>query len=366
MNEGENSGMPNTPVFSSPNTSLNPQPAQPASPAESPSLTPAAIVSSPDDGEPQAAQIISSNNTTPASTRPRFGFSRKFKAKTAEPQRPIQPAFNNAPDYFNQAVADITIANESTIVKKQKTKRIAIIAGSALAVIACVVAAAAIIGQINKPNANKVKTAFNRYANYVLYGEEKDSDIGEYSTSIRYAIMDKYINVDESYNNHFKELFDKFYEEYNAAAENGIYEKGKLDGYRNTVYGVYASFALSELFDEDSLVETVYNKGRDAAVDEIKQSATNYLPIDSSKYLAYWVKAKEALADLADYRIGNGCLDDTGASEGETDCVFNETYGGLSESYSYHESRAIEERTFERKLLYDQLFNMGKVLDAEK
>lgn len=306
MNEGENTGMPNTPDFSSPNASPdNTQPIQPATPPDSTASVAAAAASLPGEDPSQPAGIISSGDTTPASARPRFGFSRKFK-----PQSDVQPAksaFKNAPDYFNQAVGDIVLADENAVAQKKKVKKIALIVVAALVVIGGGLAAFLLLNQANKPSANKVKTAFNRYANYVLYGEEKDSDIGEYSASTRYTIMDKYIDYDENYNKRFKELFDKFYEEFNAAAENGIYEKGGADGFKSAVYAVYDSFEMDKKYSFAQITDDFLSKGKDGTTDIIESKYESSRERTTYRYPDDWRALRMEYVKLLEIYSSNGC-----------------------------------------------------------
>ncbi len=308
MNEGENSGMPNTPVFSSPNTSPNPQPDQPASPAGSNASVIAAAASLPGEDPSQPAGVISSGDSTPAGARPRFGFSRKFKAKTAEQQLPAQPAFSNAPDYFSQAVDDIVAADNSAIEKKKNMKKIAIIALAVLVAAAVIIAVILLIQQSAKPSAGKVRTAFNRFANYVLYGEEKDGDIGELSETTRYTMMDKYINTDETFNNRFKELFDNFYKEYNAAAKNGIYKKGEMGNYRAIVHDVYNSFDMDKGFSYDDIVGLYKTYSATIVNEQISQKYETYKKSSDSQLTNSWYKARSAISRIVEIYNGNGCI----------------------------------------------------------
>ncbi|MBP5634038.1 hypothetical protein J6X13_03865 [Candidatus Saccharibacteria bacterium] len=316
MNEGENTGMPTAPNFSSPNASPdNVTPIQPATPAEpgqptAPQQTASvysAANSLPGEDPSQPSQVISSGPAKGAGARPHFGFSRKFKDQ--QPQQTRQATFSNAPDYFNQAVGDIVIADETAAARKQKTKKIALIAVAALAVLGGALAAVLVITQINKPSANKVQLAFNRYANYILYGEEKDSDIGEYSASTQYAIADKYHHVDEEYNKHFVELFGKFYKEYNAAAEAGLYEKGKLDHYKGGVDFIYASFEMERAITAVDFYKNYSIKGQAKMEEEIAAKRDGYYKTGFEMPVTYWYNTMISQVVLASAYNGLGCIE---------------------------------------------------------
>ena len=315
MNEGENTGMPTAPNFSSSNTSPdNVAPIQPATPAEpgqptAPQQTASvysAANSLPGEDPSQPSQVISSGPAKGAGARPHFGFSRKFKDQ--QPQQPRQAAFSNAPDYFNQAVGDIVIADETAAARKQKTKKIALIAVAALAVLGGALAVVLVITQINKPSANKVQLAFNRYANYILYGEEKDSDIGEYSASARYTILDKYSKEDENYNKHFVELFNKFYKEYNAAAEAGVYEKGKLDIYKGEAEFIYNSFEMEKAMTSNDIYKDYSVKGKEKVEEELAEKRDGYSKTGFEMQVVDWYDTMLSRVVVASMYNGLGCI----------------------------------------------------------
>lgn len=301
MNEGENTGMPNTPVFSSPNT-----PPDNGQDAPDPAASVAAAAASlPGEDPSQPAGIISSGNAAPTGARPRFGFSRKFKSQPDA--QPTQSAFKNAPDYFNQAVGDIVLADENAAAQKKKVKKIALIAVVALIVIGGGLTALLLLNQASKPSANKVKTAFNRYANYALYGEEKDSDIGEYSDFIAYTIRDKFSNVDENYNKHLKELFDKFYDEYNASVDAGTYEKGTIDAFKSVTYDAYLSIYMENTLSFQEIDNKYGEKGAEKLRDEVTTAAQSYERVQTSAYVAAWQTARLSYITYLSYENDYPC-----------------------------------------------------------
>jgi uncharacterized protein YukE len=151
MNEGENSSMPQSPNFSSPNISAggvqpsfptNTEPIQPAITSTDVAAmsgtgagaVAAAAAALPENDAP--ATISSSPAAAPVSTaqRSRFNFgANRFHAKESQP---AAPTFAGAPDYFNQAAGDIYLENEYQENKGNKKKLIFIIAGVAVAAIA--------------------------------------------------------------------------------------------------------------------------------------------------------------------------------------------------------------------------------------
>ena len=311
MNEGENTGMPTSPDFSSPNTSPdNSTPAQPSELPEQPAVAPepapaAPVTSLPTEEDAQPAQPISSG----ASTRPRFGFSRKFKAQQPAQAPAQQPVFGNAPEYFNNAVQDIVIADVAAADAKKKRKKIALIALIVVAVLAAGLGIFLLIVQLSKPTVGSVKSAFNRYANYVLYGEEKDSDFGEYSDTAKYTILDKYDNVDENYNKRMKELFEKFYSQYNGAVEQGIYKKDEaIDDYKEIVMSVYYGFEMDESISLNSIASSVISKGKEGYLKEISEKSKWYTEQGVSYLAEDWNNVMSAYASLAEAYNNAGCI----------------------------------------------------------
>ena len=361
MNEGENSGVPKSPVFSSPD----------ASPESSEQLQPTAapdqqsgqmIVSSPDDAagvSPQAVQ---------GSARPKqrinFGFTRKFAGPPATQQQTVMP--NNTPDFFNQAVNDVVLADEEAVAKKQKTKKIVLLSAIALGALGIILIVVLLAKQAGRPSANTVKTAFNRYANYVLYGEEKDSDIGGPSNDVRYTIMDKYINVDDNYNKRFKELFETFYEKYNAAAESGLYEKGGMDGYRGTVQDVYASFYLENVLGEQEIIRKFIDFGTSGITKDIDESVNTYGSGHGNNYIDYWAKSKETYLNMVAYLDEHHCLPSDYRNYGDIACDINmesdEGYNNARSQYEEYLDKMRSEAIFERQSIYNQMFNIKQEL----
>ena len=307
MNEGENTGMPTSPDFSSPNTSPdNTAPSQPSELPEQPAAAPAPAepVISSADKDTRPAQSISSG----ASTRPRFGFARKFK-KTQQPaQAPAQQTvFGNAPEYFNNAVQDIVIADVAAADAKKKRKKIALIALAVVAVLAAGLGIFLLIVQLSKPSASSVKSAFNRYANYVLYGEEKSSDIGEYSDTTRYTIMDKYTDVDEDYNKNFKRLLDAFYNAYNDAVNEGTYEKDGMDEFIDTAFAVYSTMELDSSYTLPQMANDYLAEGRENVLSKLEDKYNSYAEKTDSRYIYDWRQTRLEYLELVSDYVNEGC-----------------------------------------------------------
>lgn len=161
MNEGENSSMPQSPNFSSPNISSNGD-TQPSFPTNTEPIQPAitstdvAAMSGTGAGavaaaaaalpENDAPTTISSTPSAPISStqRSRFNFgANRFHAK--EPQS-TAPTFAGAPDYFNQAAGDIYLENQYQENKNSKKKLIIAIAVGVAVVVIGVIGVISLMG----------------------------------------------------------------------------------------------------------------------------------------------------------------------------------------------------------------------------
>lgn len=104
-------------------------------------------------------------------------------AQPAQPVQPIQPA-----QPVSSGTGDIVLAPEK---KSKKGVIIAIIVALVLAGALLAVAFATLGGGGNSGVSGDAKTAFNRYANYLLYGEDSDKELeGEYDVDEIYYLDD--------------------------------------------------------------------------------------------------------------------------------------------------------------------------------
>ena len=227
MNEGENSGMPNGPIFSSPNISGGEPSKQEAvpMPEEQVDITKVAdpavattIASMPDAPE---KPIVTSGGDPVDKKKPRFGLgTRRFKEKSQQPAAPIMqaaqtPAFANAPEFFNDAVGDIVLADAADAEKKNKTKKFIIIGAMAVAFVAVLVVG--IVMMLGGNNSSVAASKLNRLANLYLLGEDSDKKIESTSNYLgevkTYAYQHRFEKNDEyaeklanAANEYFKEL----------------------------------------------------------------------------------------------------------------------------------------------------------------
>ncbi|MBR5418714.1 hypothetical protein IK110_00460 [Candidatus Saccharibacteria bacterium] len=192
MNEGENSGMSNGPIFSSPNIAGSqpekqqgpvPMPEQPVdvTKTDNPIVT-TTLASMP--GDEAAKPIVTSGGDAIDKKKPRFGLgTRRFKEKAQTPDAPVMqaqsPAFANAPEFFNNAVGDIVLADAADAEKKNKTKKFIII--GAIAAVAVVVLVIGLVALIPKKTPDSAaKNALNRIANIYILGKDSEEVIENY------------------------------------------------------------------------------------------------------------------------------------------------------------------------------------------
>jgi hypothetical protein len=196
MNEGENTGMSNGPIFSSPNIAgSQPQPQQapvpmPEQPTDitkigNPALT-TTVAAMPEQDGPAKPAVMSGGDPIDKK-KPRFGFTtRRFKDRTQAPAAPVMqaadtPAFANAPEFFNNAVGDIVTADAAATEKQNKTKK-AVIVGAIIAAavvlvgVVCVIALPKVISEGQKQQKNSIS---NRLKNIIVNGEDKSDEITE-------------------------------------------------------------------------------------------------------------------------------------------------------------------------------------------
>ena len=235
--------MPQSPNFSSPNISSDAEPITPASMMEDETttditampgtdagavITAAAAMTEDDAPVAVGSGAFGSSSADPASrTRTRFGFgSRRYNGSRTTS---TAPAFAGAPDYFNEAVGDINIAEEKPRGGKRKIIIGAIIATVAIAIV-CV--SLCVLSQ-PKMEAKNLREAVNMYGNYLLTGEESTKDLPE-SIEIDDTVSYHVGYVDASDNKEEKEqYFSKLYTYYEYI--NNYYKQNKNEKYNTEI-----------------------------------------------------------------------------------------------------------------------------------
>ena len=144
---------------------------------------------------------------------------------------PSSQSNSNVPGYFNKAMGDIVIDDPNA--KKKKNKLPFIIGGAVLLVVVIVaVAVVMFIPTAQKNSAkNATRIAFNRFANYMISGEEKENDIPDnYDKNKIYnaGIWLSSYTVDKDDKGFFAEALKKYEVFYNEA-KNSVPEEKTME-----------------------------------------------------------------------------------------------------------------------------------------
>jgi hypothetical protein len=157
------------------------------------------------------------------------------------------PAFANAPEFFNNAVGDIVTADAAAAEKQSKTKKALIIGIVAVVVTIAVIGAVFGISAIsNSVKASAAQKDWTRFANYVLYGEEKDDELPEKSTDIKPEVVNHLSAVFSKTGTFYRDNEARFYEKYNKAKE-GILAKNKDESFDALDKEIKNFFEISKL-----------------------------------------------------------------------------------------------------------------------
>lgn len=281
----------------------------------------AAIMSSPDDqGD---IPIISTEGSSNSSKF--FGsHGRRSSRRVDKQQTDFLAAQNiasnpNAPQFFRDAAAEsATSYVQPSSSSKKKPIIIGVVALVVVAVVGVVVAMAA--GVIPSPieedqKPKDVRTAFNRYANYFLYGEEKDDDIdGEYENK-EYAAQANH--GEEEYMDKANELLTDFKTKYDTLKDKlDIGDEGKesVDRFININVFLFKKdlFAQSMSETEDDIFNKYAENGYDSAIKSIKDEYGKYITNDGSfidTYADMAMKERIDLLEIARIYDETGCWD---------------------------------------------------------
>lgn len=169
---------------------------------------------------------------------------------------PNQNMMQTAP---SGASGDIVLAGAEK--KKPKLSTIIIVALAVLfAVVILVLAITRTIGGGGGGNIKNTREAFNRYANYYLYGEDKTDDVmAEYSKSSE-SFFEEYIYGEDTapdYMKNIQDFFGSFYDLYN----NDMNNLGEMDENNSKEY-------VDEYFQELKLV-TEYYSGKNLTISDV-------------------------------------------------------------------------------------------------
>ena len=321
MNEGENTGMSNGPIFSSPNIAgSQPQPQQtpvpmPEQPTDitkigNPALT-TTVAAMPEQDGPAKPAVMSGGDPIDKK-KPRFGFtSRRFKDRTQAPAAPVMqavdtPAFANAPEFFNNAVGDIVTADAAAAEKQSKTKKALIIGIVAVVVTIAVIGAVFGISAIsNSVKASAAQKDWTRFANYVLYGEEKDDALPEKSSEIGPEAKARIVAVFKKKGSFYKEKEAVFTEKY-AKAKEKILAKNKNISFEELDKLTKTLFDLAKMETGVLYYPTLTARNDLSALrTQLEKKRDEHVELDSYGY--YLDMYREAI-DIAMLYRSAGCL----------------------------------------------------------
>ena len=314
MNEGENSGMPNGPIFSSPNISGGEPSKQEAvpMPEEQVDITKVAdptvattIASMPDAPE---KPIVTSGGDPVDKKKPRFGLgTRRFKEKSQKPAAPIMqaaqtPAFANAPEFFNDAVGDIVLADAADAEKKNKTKKFLII--GILAVVVLAIAGVG-IAMLLKGSTESPQNKLARFMNLYYYGNDDASNMPKKDAV---ADVEPYFMTNKKNAEYVKKVEAAFNDYYSVADDKAKSSELYMTMQRY-IYFASDTASLQVLPFQVVAQKVFYEGGYEAAVKFIN---SHYSPAENERemgksYREWLVKAALEYASQANIYKDSGC-----------------------------------------------------------
>lgn len=265
----------------------------------------------------QSAQPIVSSTPTPTSESSGASTSTTSIISSANiaPPTPLNAPLPTDPLHPTKTVAsgsgDLIVGETSN---KKKPFAIIIIALIALAVIGMV--ALLIISSVSHndttSNTDSVN-AFHRYANYLLFGEEKDeAPGGEFQLNTSYEIdrQLKSDTVDEQYWQKSQELLNVAISQYDNLKDPINPDMGIiLSNYRKTFDFIYLYRQKEELNEED-LIRTYFYSGNAVAKTEVKEYYAEYAKISqiAESYAEQRVIEYDARIKLYEFYNSLGCI----------------------------------------------------------
>jgi hypothetical protein len=189
-------------------------------------------------------------------------------------------------------------------------------------IIALIIAVLAIVGlfvvmfgfRIGGTSVSKsAKTAFNKYANYYLYGEESDKALGEYDETASYKLYE----LEDANEKEKKSFFE------NASSLLGTFENsldnGAKSSIENDLNNYKQDFELTKLIyvspglDNHEFIEKYMNGDKDELNEWIEKRFKVYKDSEYEKVRKYGengVKYYDLYKQYMDESRASGCLDD--------------------------------------------------------
>ena len=321
MNEGENSGIPQSPNFSSPNISSGDDLTQQNQDTEP---TPQAITSSDvaamsgtDAGAVAAAAasmteddertdaIVSSGSFS----RPTFT-NRRYSNAQETTQKPFSFAVEN-----QQGGGSIVINNSDYDVKPRSRKKLIV---GALALVILVAAAVILIPSLlndQKEVVSEEVKAWRRVANYMIYGEEKEDKIELEPASAAARAMKKGVFSDSE---NAATRFEKLTELHDVAKEITSQDHMDISEYATEIIQL---LRVKNLQPIEKMVAMIRDSGSyeitRGNISEMYNTAYRTSGTDAAYVIGRLELASIARLDLASQYINNGCAMSSGALDTE-------------------------------------------------
>lgn len=376
MNEGENSSIPQTPVFSSPNIASNNEPAQPNLDAEP---IPQAITSSDvaamsgtDAGAVAAAAASLVEEDAPAAV---ISGATAKAAPTSNRQASGARFVFGSRRYQGDNARQDYIQLEYPEEKPRKSKKPLIIIAALLLLAGIGVGVYFLIPKGgNGAISQKTKDLYNTFANYMLYGEDKKDPIAgeyEYGSSYYYANLAGKSEREE-YLKTAREKYDAFKKSYeNDKVENEELTQ-RIQKYEKD-FDLYFYTEKAPIVGGRDIVKNYILNGRDDTVKKIDEYYSEYngSSLDSTKdYINEITVRIKGVLDNYDSLKASNCLD-TKTYAVKTECrrSDNPAYSGsinAIDEYEKYMSGKIKEESFLRIYAYRSIFIIRRGLYGEK
>jgi hypothetical protein len=282
--------------------------------AQQGAITPNDMAPESNIGEDTPTSLNATSQTTTNPTAQTHLSSNPFSNRNHY-QHSSQKTGNNIPQFFSNAIA----ANTTTVRAPRKSRK-GLFIGIGIGLLA-LIAVIALLSSITifsgKPNYKESKSAFNRYANKLLFNSDSDKDIPdrEKNTSYSYeAMQQNNYAIDSSYIFDLISLYDNF------SASLAKLDQSKLDEKLKT-YAEENKSALIFIQKYSNAEELAYDDIYElyaASPDDANSAIESYLSLFSDGNNSYMVKYKSYKEEefnialkLAEEYANSGCLSKT-------------------------------------------------------
>ncbi len=173
-----------------------------------------------------------------------------------------------------------------------------------------------VLGGENAGSSNSIDLTqeFNKYANYLLYGQSTSDAInGKFEKYSVYSIEEAFDNNDLDYANNLEEYWKVFY---SLWSEKELYDSGIINN-QNDLMNFWIYYVRMGNFSDEELLNLFLSDGKDETYEKIEQ---RYNGVDEIKYepgVAYINAEKrraKAATDLYEQYWIAGCITDSSLS----------------------------------------------------